>query len=359
MRRRVSVEKNRLVDAQKYLVDIKALENSLQEKDSLILENSEKIMLGNSDTIVRGKSSKVLPVINDSESSKGQSETILDYGCDDDSNCSLTDDIILKRTISKRGRSFRRIDRSHSLRDLHAKIAVLKKTGIFHPLSSIRIRWDVVLMAAIVYSTIAVPFRIGFDAPAADNWKILENLMDAFFFCDIIVNFRTAFFNKNRELIALPKAIASHYLKGFFVLDVASTIPVELISELFLSDTASVGALRSAKLLRVLRLARLLKLTRLLRLGTMFSKVKKVFQINPSIERLLYLLIILCFCSHWNACAFHWVMLSQENEGHLTWCTAYFSSLEVQLQECSSSVPISDRYISAMYWAFSTMTTVG
>lgn len=124
-------------------------------------------------------------------------------------------------------------------------------------------------------------------------------------------------------------------------------------------DDASLGALRTAKLLKVLRLTRLLKLVRLLRLGTAFGKLKEMIQVNPSVERLIRLLALLVFFGHWNACFFHWIMLTEEENLNKTWCSEYFLPNESEFVYCSKIISLKDRYIAAMYWAFSTMTTVG
>lgn len=76
-------------------------------------------------------------------------------------------------------------------------------------------------------------------------------------------------------------------------------------------------------------------------------------------ERLLKLLSIMTIFCHWNACLFHAVMLGSEGEKFDNWCLdAYFLDRS-ELLECSARVPLADRYVAALYWAFTTLTTVG
>jgi hypothetical protein len=55
-------------------------------------------------------------------------------------------------------------------------------------------------------------------------------LIDFAFFVDILVNFRTSFFNPlSGEEIFEPKEIASNYLKTRFIIDILATVPFDLI----------------------------------------------------------------------------------------------------------------------------------
>ena len=54
--------------------------------------------------------------------------------------------------------------------------------------------------------------------------------MDIFFFCDIIVNFRTTYIGKTDAVVTDPKKIALRYLRTYFIVDLVAAIPWDLIA---------------------------------------------------------------------------------------------------------------------------------
>ena len=54
-------------------------------------------------------------------------------------------------------------------------------------------------------------------------------MVDIMFVCDIIINFRTTYVNKNDEVVSNPKKIATHYLKGWFLIDLVAAIPFDAL----------------------------------------------------------------------------------------------------------------------------------
>jgi len=76
-------------------------------------------------------------------------------------------------------------------------------------------------------------------------------------------------------------------------------------------------------------------------------------------ERLLKLLSIMLIFCHWNACLFHAVMLGSESDKLDNWCADSYFPDRTKFVECSALVPLADRYVAALYWAFTTLTTVG
>ncbi|ETV77008.1 hypothetical protein, variant [Aphanomyces astaci] len=228
---------------------------------------------------------------------------------------------------------------------------------VLHPQDTMIANWQMAVGSAIIYSTFLVPYRIGFDTDPPDDELSLDMIVDIVFGLDILLTFRLAFHNADRVLICDAATIGTTYVKGWFCIDVLSTMPVDTIVGYF--TTASSKVLKSTKLLRVFRVARLFKLVRLLKLGKVFKRVRDSIQLSPSTERLLKLVMIMICFGHWCACIFHWIMLFEEEFGLRTWCTDYFFPYDEDPGACSFRVPSEDRYVAAIYWAFTTMTTVG
>ncbi|RLN59776.1 hypothetical protein BBJ28_00003689 [Nothophytophthora sp. Chile5] len=237
-------------------------------------------------------------------------------------------------------------------RNFNSERVMLRGTYLFHPQEPTIVTWQFFVGIGIIYSIIVVPFRLGFDFDAVGGWYVLEFTIDSFFFLDILLNFRTAYFDDERRLIYDPRVLFWRYAKGWFLLDFISTVPID---ELFQLRVCSLFL----PLLRLFRIARLLKLTRLIKLSRVFGRIRDTVQLSPSTERLLKLLAIMSVFCHWNACLFHAVMLASESAGYRSWCGDAFFPEDPALIECSPLVPLGNRYIAAVYWAFTTLTTVG
>ncbi len=71
--------------------------------------------------------------------------------------------------------------------------------------------------------------QIGFSTPAPHVINNLEWGVDAFFAVDICCNFRTAYVDSTATLVRDGGAVATHYLKTWFGVDLMATIPFEAI----------------------------------------------------------------------------------------------------------------------------------
>lgn len=81
---------------------------------------------------------------------------------------------------------------------------------------------------------------------------------------------------------------------------------------------------------------------------------------SPWAERLLRLLLMMSLFCHWNACLFHAAMLASESANLPNWCSnEFFRDTSSSGTDCSDQIPLVDRYVASMYWAFTTLTTVG
>jgi hypothetical protein len=79
----------------------------------------------------------------------------------------------------------------------------------------------------------------------------MDTIVNIFFFIDILINFRTTFYNKRGEEVFSGKIIALTYLKGEFTLDLLACIPFTSIIHLD-SDYLKVAGL--SKLWRITRI---------------------------------------------------------------------------------------------------------
>lgn len=156
----------------------------------------------------------------------------------------------------------------------------------------------------IVYGCINIPLRIGFDLPASLGQIITDLFIDIVFLMDMIVSFRTAYLAPDGEPVTNPADIAIRYLKGSFLVDLCSTVPVDLI---MLLVGGPGGLLRSTKLLRTLRLLRLARLMKLSKIGGKEDDLKNY--LHPSLWALIKMLVSLIFIAHIMGCMWNWLTI--------------------------------------------------
>jgi hypothetical protein len=122
-------------------------------------------------------------------------------------------------------------------------------------------------------------------------------LIDTIFFFDILVNFRTTFLNeKTGDEVIKPSLIASNYLKTRFTIDFLSTVPFDLLGEVFAGGNVVVlkffGLL---KLIRVLRLGRIITFMNVrgnLKTVSFFYLIRKTLKLT----KLIFFLVMYLHC---------------------------------------------------------------
>lgn len=164
--------------------------------------------------------------------------------------------------------------------------------------------WDLFVAVLIVYGCIDIPLRIGFDLPTSLGQMITDSFIDIAFLSDMILSFRTAYLAPDGEPVTAPRDIAIRYLKGSFLVDLCSTIPVDLI----MFAVGGTGTLlRSTKLLRTLRLLRLARLVKLSKIGGNEDDLKNF--LHPSLWALIKMLVSLIFIAHVMGCMWNWLTI--------------------------------------------------
>ena len=154
---------------------------------------------------------------------------------------------------------------------------------------------------------------------------------------------------QTKRLVVDPKKIARNYLKGFFFVDIIATFPFGLVlSNPAIGLTNKVGKFgRLPKLLKFLRAAKLLKL---MRLQQFILRLETEYNIHHGVARMVKVISLVFLVTHVVACFFYLIGLSGGNDDEDGgWI----------YREMYHDKPVASRYVASMYWAFSTLTTVG
>lgn len=199
------------------------------------------------------------------------------------------------------------------------------------------------MVLLVAYSAWVYPFEVAF-LHSSPNKKlyIADNIVDLFFAIDIFLTFFVAYIDRRSQLLVRePKKIALRYISTWFLMDVASTIPFEAIGYLI---TGNKKVALSYSLFGILRFWRLRRVKQL------FTRLEKDIRFNYFWIRCIRLLFVTLFLVHCAGCVYYLLADRYPHKGK-TW----LGSVNPNFTETSLSI----RYISAMYWSITTMTTVG
>ncbi|GMH86577.1 hypothetical protein TrST_g13891 [Triparma strigata] len=245
---------------------------------------------------------------------------------------------------------------------------------LINPNSGTKLKWDIFVGLLIIVSVILVPFRLGFDIETTVSWDSYDWATDFFFLLDIFINFRTCFLDDHQVLHTSTSIISEHYLRGWFTIDFLSTVPLD---RLMVSLLPSSTGLRGLKMIRIVRLVRLAKLIKLLKQQSENSS-EDVIPVDATVQKVLKLLATLFFIGHLFGCFFSYITLENVAEyGDVINMTHFGIDGNGEYEiPYNSDIPyngasswwvkinvdgddIGSRYLAALYWAFTTMTTVG
>ncbi|GMH49804.1 hypothetical protein TrRE_jg7485 [Triparma retinervis] len=245
---------------------------------------------------------------------------------------------------------------------------------IINPKDGRKISWDLFIGALIIWSVIIVPFRLGFDQEPEPGsvQEYVDIFQDIMFGIDILLCFRVAFLDEQLVYVTEPKEIAKTYFRSWFLIDFLSTFPIDRIiiaaqsggddvalDALAMNSTLAGGesgsAARSLKMIKVLRLIRLSKLARLFKLKNLVKGMDEILALSAVAMKALQLVTTLLFIGHLFGC--FWSYISANITEMITddpnrwWHSPVLADIE--------EGDVGGLYVSSLYWAFTTMTTVG
>ena len=114
--------------------------------------------------------------------------------------------------------------------------------------------------------SLIVPIRLAFSDSESFWWSLFYIITDTIFLIDIILTFLTTI-NDTEKIYEITdkKKIAKQYLKGWFLIDFLSILPIDIM--LMVNNEANM-------LVRFARIGKLYKLIRMIRLAKVFKLLK-------------------------------------------------------------------------------------
>ncbi|XP_024863446.1 potassium voltage-gated channel subfamily H member 7 [Kryptolebias marmoratus] len=220
--------------------------------------------------------------------------------------------------------------------------------------------WDWLILLLVIYTAILTPYSAAFLLNEQEEQRrrecgyscsplnVIDLMVDIMFIIDILINFRTTYVNHNEEVVSNPAKIAIHYFKGWFLIDMVAAIPFDLLIFGSGSDetTTLIGLLKTARLLRLVRVAR---------------KLDRYSEYGAAV--LMLLMCIFALIAHWLACI--WYAIGNVEKPYLQHKIGWLDNLAVSIgkrynySDPSSGPSIKDKYVTALYFTFSSLTSVG
>ncbi|XP_024918013.1 potassium voltage-gated channel subfamily H member 7-like isoform X2 [Cynoglossus semilaevis] len=220
--------------------------------------------------------------------------------------------------------------------------------------------WDWLILLLVIYTAIFTPYSAAFllndigeqrrreCGYSCSPLNVVDLIVDIMFIVDILINFRTTYVNNNEEVVSHPSKIAIHYFKGWFLIDMVAAIPFDLLIFGSGSDetTTLIGLLKTARLLRLVRVAR---------------KLDRYSEYGAAV--LMLLMCIFALIAHWLACI--WYAIGNMEKPYLEHKIGWLDNLGVSIgkkynySDPNSGPSIKDKYVTALYFTFSSLTSVG
>ncbi|XP_042442685.1 potassium channel KAT3-like [Zingiber officinale] len=201
--------------------------------------------------------------------------------------------------------------------------------------------WQMFLIPLVIYSAWICPFELAFLRYLPSKLLWLENILNSFFAVDILLTFFVAYLDpRSYLLVDDPKRIAARYLSSWFIFDILSTVPFQAISFLFESNDNVLG----------FKILNMLRLWRLRRVSSLFSRIEKDIRFNYFWTRCTKLVSVTVFAVHCAGC-FNYLIADRYPNPSRTWIGAAMQDFR--------SRSLWTRYVTAMYWSMTTLTTTG
>lgn len=276
------------------------------------------------------------------------------------------------------------------LNDAEIEKEARARACFLHPSNRIRVVWDIIQVILLLYLLISLPLRLSFGLDVSFNsfgfW--FDVAVDVYFWVDVGVNFRTAYYDSRGDLIISQRKISVTYLKGWFIIDLLTCLPISYVLMLLYG----VDAAGEGKEVRLFKILRLLKLAKLLRVSRLISLIERHrVRLRSFLQAFggFLLAFMIAVCTHVIACVWYYVgtieqpasiLGNERTPGYDGWvyrsyglgCDEHGEHID-PVQHWSSSEGMPDviegavcsmpsslsRYMTAMYWALVTISTVG
>ena len=216
---------------------------------------------------------------------------------------------------------------------LHNTRLFIKLEFVLQPDNIIKRLFDYICILLSLYSAITVPWYIAFSITQNSAITGIDVSSIILICIDMLLTFRTGFMHYDGHMVYDTKLIVRRYMRGRFVCDVLSTLPlIEIASQCSVSQS-TVNWYRLNQLLRIYRIFT----TDVINFASPYLRIAKLF------AGFIYF-------AHIYACVFYYVGVEQI-DNYNGWIA---HNEFVQLNSDTLNL-----YISAIYYSLETISTIG
>eukprot|EP00930_Biecheleria_cincta_P028922 TRINITY_DN2012_c1_g3_i1.p1 TRINITY_DN2012_c1_g3~~TRINITY_DN2012_c1_g3_i1.p1 ORF type:complete len:720 (+),score=153.92 TRINITY_DN2012_c1_g3_i1:47-2161(+) len=242
---------------------------------------------------------------------------------------------------------FQRHAEKGRLYDVEATSKYSMKTCYIRHDAPYRMVWDMLMMVLLAFVGLSLPYTMGFGP--VDALADIDRVCDVLFLVDVLLNFRTTYTDREETIVTNGRKMALHYLKTWFLLDFLSSVPWDSVTAGILPSLQGIRLLKVGKIAKVFKLLRLGKMIRALAGSELLEWMEDQFspKFSQTMGRVVNLIVVTGVTCHWLAC-------------FLAICDSGSLDDYLQARNGSTDDPAKDqRYLAALYWAVTTLTTVG
>ena len=220
--------------------------------------------------------------------------------------------------------------------------------GVLLPWSPVLLAWDLVCSTALLAMCFYLPFRLAFLSHRVLSWPGDAWLLVIDMIClvDVGVAMSSAYYDYLGHLETRRVHIVRRYLRGWFLIDLASCFPLDWLYLLAVGTASANANLLMA--LRALRLGRALRLTTHRRVFTYLNYVFSRLKIRAAYSTILQRTILTIIFAHCNCC---FQFLVAVRVGLPPDCWVVRANLEAR--------SVSSQYMAAIFHTTSQILAVG
>jgi hypothetical protein len=222
--------------------------------------------------------------------------------------------------------------------------------GLISPDNRLKQVWNFLAIFLLLYTFILTPYLIAFEeVEIGSSWFFVDVFVDCCFFVDIFITLNSAYPNSDGELVISRKEIFMNYLKGMLIIDFLSVFPFYLIGDSKSSrSNVFIRFLRMARLTRIFRASKIINIVKHVSSAETMASLVRFLKSYSGVTRLFTAINVVLLITHFTACMWFYSARLDDFSPD-TWV--------VRNNLLNSSK--SQLYLSSLYWALTTLTTVG
>mmetsp|Transcript_8193 Transcript_8193/g.27219 ORF Transcript_8193/g.27219 Transcript_8193/m.27219 type:complete len:862 (+) Transcript_8193:128-2713(+) len=173
-----------------------------------------------------------------------------------------------------------------------------KRSMSINPRSPMMSLWDPLMTMLLLWTAVFAPYEAAFIY-GSHLWLLVVNTsVDMCFLGDLGLNFFLEYYDESSNAwVSDLSKIRWRYLKGWFLIDLFSSLPYELVASF------NIGAIfENLTILKIIKVLRLIKLLRVLRAGRLIQRLESTTEIDYSMLELMKNITGILFMMHWMTC---------------------------------------------------------